>query len=291
MTAIIPNIHPDPDRLDRSLRAAGNHPVPFLGDLIDAHDHQDHVDDLAVLHKARGLIESGRATGILGNHEMNAIRFHRFSPDGKALREHSRENTAQHRSFIAAFGTATPEALDWTGWMLAALPLWQDAGGLRLVHAFWSDALIDTVRACRPDGYLKPEDIPEIAARQTPFAQAVDRMLTGPEIALPEGHGFFDRKGKERHNLRMRVWRRPTDWADAALSAPAGLPLPEGYPAGLDSLLYPQDAPPVLVGHYKMTGSPAFDAPRGGLIDYPEAPCVSLWDGEADLSAANLHRV
>lgn len=291
MTAIIPDIHADPDRLDRSLKAAGPRPIAFLGDLIDAHGQQQHQDDLAVLQKARALIDSGRAIGILGNHEMNAIRYHRFRPDGRPLRDHSPENQAQHQSFLDRFGLATPAALAWTDWFLTALPLWQDLGGLRLAHAFWSDALIDTVRARRPDGYLKPEDIPEIAAKKTPFAQAVDQILTGPEMALPDGFGFVDRKGKERRHLRMRWWRRPVDWADAALSAPAGLSLPAGLPEGIDGLLYPPDAPPVLVGHYKMTGLPGFDARRGGSIDYPEAACIYLWDGETALDPAKLHRV
>lgn len=86
MLAVIPDIHADPDRLARSLAGASDRRIAFLGDLIDANAHQEHRDDRAVLNQARALIDSGRAIGILGNHEMNAIRFHRFHPDGTPLR-------------------------------------------------------------------------------------------------------------------------------------------------------------------------------------------------------------
>ena len=213
---IIPDIHADSLRLDRTLAALGpDRPLGFLGDFIDAGRVAEVADDRAVLERVRGLIDSGRAVAVMGNHELNAILFHRDGPDGAPLRSRGEKNQRQHRSFLDAFGTATGEALDWTDWFLT-LPLWRDLGGLRLVHACWDDAAIATVAARRPDAMLRPEDLPEVAAEDTPFGRAVKTLLTGREIPLPEGHGFTDEAGHERHVARLAWWRHaPATWREA----------------------------------------------------------------------------
>ncbi|MFZ0099201.1 MAG: metallophosphoesterase, partial [Gemmobacter sp.] len=127
MLTIIPDIHANLDLLERCLdSAAGTRPA-FLGDFIDAGEKPAFTsDDRGVLHRVRALIDSGEALAVMGNHELNAILFHRRGPDGQPLRAHSDKNFKQHESFIAAVGLETPEALDWTDWFLSALPLWHE---------------------------------------------------------------------------------------------------------------------------------------------------------------------
>ncbi|MCZ0964120.1 hypothetical protein [Paracoccus benzoatiresistens] len=55
----------------------------------------------------RGLFDAG-AVAVMGNHELNAILFHR------GLRADSKKNRDQNRSFVEAFGFATPEAMGQT---------------------------------------------------------------------------------------------------------------------------------------------------------------------------------
>ncbi len=121
MITVIPDIHADPQRLEATL-AAKEGPLAFLGDFIDGGGQG--ACDRAVLTQVRGLIDTG-AVVVMGNHELNAILFHR------GLRVDNDKNRNQHRSFLEAFGFATPEALAWTDWFLT-LPLWLDLGGLRL---------------------------------------------------------------------------------------------------------------------------------------------------------------
>lgn len=277
MFDIIPDIHADIDRLERTL-AALDAPLAFLGDLIDA---KKGGDDRAVLTRVRGLVEGG-ALAIMGNHELNAALFHR------GLRDDTEDNRKQHRSFLQAFGHSTPEALVWTDWFLT-LPLWLDLGGLRLAHACWSEPDIATVAARRPDGRLHADDLPEIGAESTPFGRAVKRIVSGPEVTLPLGQFFVDGGGKRRTEVRLAWWRSDAaTYRAAALSVPDPGEIPDMVlPDGVRAEIYPADAPPVLVGHYKMTGAPQVSG-NAASLDYPAAPCAYRWRGEAALLDAGL---
>lgn len=101
-------------------------------------------------------------------------------------------NKSQHRSFLDAFGVRSAKALHWTNWFLTALPLWHEIDGLRLVHACWSEPHIIEISKRRPDGYLKWEDLQEIANESTPFGRAVKTLVTGPEVKLPHPYAFKD---------------------------------------------------------------------------------------------------
>lgn len=146
-TIVIPDLHADPERLEASLRLApADARIAFLGDFIDAGRSVPHPDDAAVLDRVMALMETGTAVGVMGNHELNALLFHRLDPYGEALRTRDTKNAAQHRSFCERFGIGTPEALDRTAWFLT-LPLWLDLDGLRLVHACWDPDAIATIAA------------------------------------------------------------------------------------------------------------------------------------------------
>lgn len=290
---IIPDIHADPARLARSLHIArGSDRLAFLGDFIDAGSAVAAPDDAPVLEKVRGLCEAGDAAAVMGNHELNAILFHRFNASGKPLRAHEPKNLKQHQSFCTRFGIGSAAALDWTEWFLG-LPLWRDLGGLRLVHAFWSDGAIATIAARRPDGRLHVSDLEEVAAKETAFAKAVDLLVSGPEIPLPTGVSFTDAAGHRRTDVRIAWWRSdaPT-WRAAALSVPDPSELPDGAIGPTRDLeFYRADAPPVLVGHYKMTGPPRIETAQAACLDYPKRPCVYRWRGERCLSDAGLAEI
>ncbi|WP_432254641.1 metallophosphoesterase [Limimaricola sp. AA108-03] len=287
---VIPDIHADPGRLERSLDAAEpGARLALLGDFIDALPGQAAVSDRAVLGRVRDLVETGRAVAVMGNHELNAILFHRLGKDGAALRRHNARNMAQHRSFVADFGIMTPEALGWTDWFLT-LPLWLERDGLRLVHACWSAPAVETIAARRPDGRLRPEDLPEIATRSSRFGRAVQMLVTGPELTLPVGHVFTDSHGALRHRVRLAWWRHgAARWREAALSVPRPEELPDApLPHRPNFAFYDHEAPPVLCGHYKMQGAPRIEAHNVACLDYPASPCLYRWRGDSRLSPAHL---
>lgn len=290
---IIPDIHADPDLLQRCLeRADHSNRIAFLGDFIDAGRKVARPDDANVLDDIQTLFASGRAVGVMGNHELNALLFHRNDVSGRPLRPHSTKNLAQHSSFCARFGIGTSEALARTSWFLT-LPLWLDLGGLRLVHAYWSPRAISTIAERRPDGRLHEDDLAEIAQKETEFAKAVDLLLCGPEAPLPEGVGFHDNAGHYRTSVRIAWWRADTPtWRAAALSVPDPDAIPETPIDTISDLeFYPVNNPPVLVGHYKMRGAPIVETPQAACLDYPERPCVYQWRGEQWLDVRNLEEV
>jgi hypothetical protein len=291
MLTIIPDIHANLDLLERCLdSAAGTRPA-LLGDFIDAGENPKFTpDDRGVLHRVRPLIDGGEALAVMGNHELNAILFHRRGPDGQPLRAHSDKNFKQHESFIAAIGTETLEALDWTDWFLSALPLWHEGEGFRMIHACWSDPEIEIIRARRPDGRLRLEDLPEIAREDTDFGRAVKLITSGREVPLPEGYSFLDKNSHRRYDVRLSWWRDGGTWRTAALSVPDRNSLPDApLPADLVTPTYPEDAAPVFVGHYKMDLNPRLENDRVLCLDYPGSPCVYHWQGEARHTAQHIH--
>jgi hypothetical protein len=290
---VIPDIHADPTRLDATLAyLGGDDKLAFLGDLIDAGAKVNAPDDGAVLKRVRSLIEDKGAVSVMGNHEMNAILFHRRGEDGLPMRTHEKKNKDQHASFIEQFGVETKAVKAWTDWFLT-LPLWLDLGGIRLVHAYWDQSAIDIIKLRRPDGLLREEDLPEIATKSTDFGQAVDSLLSGPELALPKDCVIHDYKMVPRDNVRIAWWRpQARTWQHACLSVPNLSELPdENLPENHGVAFYPDTALPVFVGHYKMKGKPKVETVRVACLDYPDAPCVYCWRGESDLRNSSLYRV
>lgn len=64
------------------------------------------------------------------------------------------------------------------------------------------------------------------------------------------------------------------------------IPLPPGAAAEI----YPADTAPMLVGQYKMAGTPNVSG-NAASIDYPNAPCAYRWDGEVELDGEKLIKV
>lgn len=289
---IIPDIHADFSRMEWSIKHAGSgDQLIFLGDLIDAGKTVKIPTDLKVLKYLRELTDKGKALSILGNHELNAILFHRnYALTGKPLRSHSPNNLKQHNSFIVEFGIQTKAAKYWTDWMLETMPLWIEFDGFRVVHACWTQSDIEIVMDRRPTGHLKKEDLEEIALKESPFARAVESLVSGPEAKLPDPYFFNDNNGKARTEIRLAWWKYSSEtWRDIALSVPNLDQLPDDKLDGdLLGDIYPENAKPVFVGHYKMKGKPQLQSNRATSLDFPAMPCVYNWQGEENLKPDHL---
>jgi hypothetical protein len=300
---IIPDIHADIDRLTQTLSTLGYvegcgtwaHPegriAAFLGDFIDM-----GRANRSVLTLVRAMRDQGHAVAIMGNHELNALLYHRrgMNADGTEdgyMRAHSAKNMGQHQTFLDEFPVGHPDTDEMLDWFLT-LPLFIDLSGFRLVHACWDDTRVATIMDRRSNGLLAWDDLQEIALESdaSGFAEAVLTTLKGPEAELQAPHHFRDIKGYRRTALRLKWWLSGAmTWRDAALSVPDPEMLPTTPIEGEGAFrAYGADAKPVFFGHYKRLGSPTIDAPNAACLDYPQVSCAYRWAGETRLDQQNL---
>jgi Calcineurin-like phosphoesterase len=290
--------HSDPlvellKKLDYQL-AAGifRHPerqVIFLGDFIDRGPNQREVISIV-----RPMIDSGSALSVMGNHEFNAIAYFTADPDNpeQVLRVHSDKNRGQHKAFLDAYEGAQDyaELIEW----FRTLPLWLDRPGIRVVHACWDDSLIRFLKTNyqMADGYLGIDLLEKGSRVGSDEFEAIETLLKGKEVEMPNGQTFPDKDGNPRHHIRMRWWDGSArTYREAFLGPDSALShIPEDA-IDVDHLIeYSSDAPPVFIGHYWMDTDPALLAPNVACLDYSVAAksggklVAYRWDGEQRLS-------
>ena len=265
--------------------------VIFVGDYIDRNKNARRVMDIV-----KQMTDNGEALAVMGNHEFNAVAYHTPDPDnsGEYLRPHSPKNLRQHGAFLEEMEgdeAAHDEAIAW----FRTLPMWLDLGELRVIHASWVERHHATVeRVADPDAHLSDTLLVQGSRKDTAEYEAVECLLKGLEVQMPEGVGYEDSYHNWRTKARVRWWLQeaPSMLRDAILASPKMMenlgdvawqgPWPED--AG-----YSEDAPPVFIGHYWMDGDPEPLARNVACVDYSAAkPGNKLvayrWDGEGRLS-------
>jgi len=305
---VIGDVHGQSDKLKRLLAAMGyvdrkgtwSHPsrtAIFVGDFVDR-----GPDQIGTYRIARAMVEAGSAMAVMGNHEFNAIAFHTPASNRDYCRTRSDRNVAQHRAFLDQVGRDSELHGEMVEWFLD-LPLWLDVGGIRVVHACWDEAIITRLspmlrpgnrldrsivaRASEGNGNSYMADGSRLDSTFEFFA--VETLLKGVEVRLPEGVSYDDADGHTRDATRVRWWDdRATTYGEAALLPPSSrtpaldVPMPSGVVHGYDG------AKPLFIGHYWMTGVPTLLSPRIACVDYSAGkggPMVAYrWSGEADLS-------
>ncbi len=299
---IVGDIHGELGALERLLsklgyREAGGslaHPegrkLLFLGDFIDR-----GPDSRGVLRLVRRLVDSGAALAIMGNHEFNFAAYHTVDRSGKPLRENNDKHKGQIAATTRSFEGYEREIPEWVEWM-RGLPLFLDLGAFRAVHAAWVPGDIEFLKRRTLSDY---DFFIEASRKGTATWQAIERVLKGIEMKMPDGLSFLDANRIERHHMRVRWWGPIKGQSWHGMAFPAQKDLPEG-PAeveGLaDILAYGEDEPPVFFGHYKLIGyAPELRTPNVACLDFGlghGAPATAYrWNGERALDAGNLVQV
>jgi hypothetical protein len=261
----------------------------FVGDFIDRGPRQ-----LEAVRIVRSMVEAGTAMAVMGNHEFNAIAWHTPDPEhrGEFLRPHNEKNQDQHAAFLEETTDEPELRKSVLGWFLT-LPLWLDLPGLRVVHACWHPKYMAHLEPILQPGNRLDLDLVEAASRRgsTTF-DAVEAILKGPEVTLPNGMRF-PQGGHMRRNARTRWWDRGAVTFQQSAIVDAGTrhllpdtPIPEDVRFGYDG------DKPVFLGHYWMTGRPQLLSPLVACTDYSAGkgdPLVAYrWDGERDLDPGNF---
>jgi hypothetical protein len=294
MIDIIPDIHGQLGKLESLLTHLGytkgyrswvhsERKVLFLGDYIDRGPQVRET-----LRLVRAMVEDGKALALMGNHELNAVAFHTKDDDGSPLRPHSPKNLAQHKATLESFAGREEELADTIEWF-KDLPMFLELDGLRAVHACWSEEDIGLLR--RQSLHNRNFLINATTKKDSWEYQAVENVLKGPEITLPEGMTNETADGTIRKEARVRWWG--LDGEDATLSQIAMPPgslksealIPGAFLRATPNL--PSGGKPVFFGHYWLKP----DAPKAPLADGiccldfsagRTGPLVAYrWDGES----------
>lgn len=294
MYDLIGDIHGHADELVQLLESLGysrrqsvyrhsDRNVIFCGDFIDRGPQIREVIQIV-----RDMIDAGEAIAVMGNHEYNAIAFHTERPDqpGNYFRTHSSRNVHQHQATLNQLSEhQLKDALRW----FQSLPVARDLGTLRVVHACWDGECIQRIEtAVNELGAFTPDFLHYSSAQGDPLFDAVERVLKGPELRLPDGLSVRDKEGAERRQIRIRWFESPGSHNLSSYALPdarheelSRLPVVGQFrPAP-----YGPDEPPLFVGHYWMTGVPHEPLTSNiACLDYSVAKnghlCAYRFDGE-----------
>lgn len=261
----------------------------FLGDFIDR-----GPGCMQVIETVRAMVEAGAAQAVMGNHEFNALAYHTPHPEkpGEYLRPRSAKNTTQHQATLDQLEGQPPDSM--LAWFYT-LPLWLDLGELRIVHACWDET---QMRALRNSGAVDATNRLQAAAlhaastRSHETYKAVEVILKGLEVTLPEGLSYTDKENIRRREIRVTWWNaaHKNSWRELAMGPTelrARLPADQGPQPPLE-VAYPAAAPPVFVGHYWLSGDPQPLADNVACVDYSVARATGKlaayrWQGERRL--------
>ena len=261
--------------------------VIFLGDFIDRGPQIREV-----LEIARGMVEAGHAHAVMGNHEWNALAYHTPDPKnpGEYLRKHGEKNVHQHSQTVKQLGKE--ELSSYLNWF-ATLPMWLEIDGVRAVHACWDEDQQHVMKKAFAEcGGLTPELLLRGSRTDDEVFKAVEVLLKGKEIRLPEGVVYRDKEGSQRKNIRTR-WFLPAagmtyrSYALQAGDVECDDPVPHEQVAHFKP--YAETAQPVFLGHYWLNDErPKLLATNVACLDYSVAKagylCGYRWQGEQQLS-------
>ncbi len=258
--------------------------VVFLGDYIDRGPKIREV-----LQTVRSMVEGGSAFAILGNHEINALRFHTIGSSGRPLRPHSGNNLRQLQSTLDQFAGFKEEWREWMAW-LSGLPLFLELPGLRAVHACWDKHSIDRLRGI---GRLDGPVLESHSIKGTSGHDLLSQIVNGPEAVLPEGFRHQTADGTMRREFRVKWWLEHSGATCREAIFPDNDAIPELLPERMPQTGYPENAPPTFFGHYALTkGAPGPIRSNLACLDYGMGKggglCAYRWDGESILSSSKF---
>lgn len=250
------------------------HQVIFVGDFIDR-----GAEEKTVLEIVRSMMDNGHALAVMGNHEFNAVCYHTPDGNGSYLRSHNHDHTQQHQAFLNEYPFDVTETQEMLAWF-KSLPLFLEINGFRVIHACWDEKTIAEIKPLLDENNcLKPEHYHEASQKGTFFYQAIETLLKGPELTLPDQHLFTDKDGTPRRKVRIKWWEKNLrTYKQAAVVSEQGrerlpdFPIPE-----TETLIeYPDTEPAVFFGHYWFTGQPRVISSNTVCLDYSAARAGQL---------------
>jgi len=254
----------------------------FLGDFVDRGKYQREVIDIV-----KPMVDNGYALSVMGNHEYNAITYHTKDKDGNYLRSHNKKHTDQHQKFLGAYKDDLEKKESVINWF-KTLPIWLDLDGIRVVHACWDFDYIAKIG----NSVLTEELLQQSAIKGTWQNDAIETILKGKEIPLPDGKSFLDKDNNPRKHIRTRWWdSKAKTYKEVFFGPDDVLTNIPNDPINGDHLIdYKKDDKPVFLGHYWMEGNIKPLADNIVCLDYSVAKeggklVAYRWNGEQTIDS------
>ena len=269
----------------------------FVGDLIDRGPQSREVVTLV-----KELVESGKASCVMANHEFNFVNFNtRTSPTSDQYRRPRNdknlteiaETWASYRIDGRFQKSLIKEHVDW----FKSLPIALEFEGFNVIHACWHEPSLNMLEK-RDNGYFLSDSQWESAwVENSPLGQAIETLCKGAERTLPNGITFSDPNGVERNKARVCWWNRePSSWVEY-MRAP-GVDMAQFERLDVPSNQEFTIEKPTLFGHYWMTGVPSVLSSLTACLDFSIAAnpmgylaCYEFRSGDTELSNDRLHFV
>lgn len=271
------------------------HKAIFVGDLIDNKHLEKGISHIKTVKLVKAMVEAGSALCILGNHEFNAVAWLTPDPDDKTtfLRPHNVNNRNQHNNFLIEVGENSMlhhEIVEW----FKTLPLWLELpAGIRVIHAAWIEEYQAVLKPYLSDNNGMTDELIIKASRKGGAEYvALEALCKGLEVKLPEGHGFNDKHGTRRTEIRIRWWCKganSTYRQEALVPEEARANIPDLPILNIDPRIKKYTGVPVFLGHYWFSGEPKPEADNIACVDYSAGkpghfPLVTYrWEGESVL--------
>lgn len=274
---IIGDIHGQADKLIGLLNKLGyhhngtsfvapqGHQAIFIGDLLDRGKRQ--LDTLQIVFE---MIDNHQALAIMGNHEYNALAYATKSQHTDAyLRPHNFHTTAQHQAFLDEVGFGSPLHQFWLK-RLYELPLWLELDTAVFVHACYDKHSMNFLSPLLSNNRLTADALQQTAQVHSPAFFALERLLKGIEVRLPQGITMTDKTGIVRRQARVKWWinnwqHQPMDLTLFADNLPKHklTHLTKEllhFATGTDK--------PIFIGHYWLGGTPTILSNQVVCVDY-----------------------
>jgi hypothetical protein len=248
------------------------------------------------------MVKHGAALAVMGNHEYNALAYHTEHPQkpNTWLRPRSAKNTKQHEAFIKEYlENGDSSDLDEVLEFFYSLPLWLELDGLRVVHAAWHPSSMLTLSEKLGDkNTLTAACLVESSEKGTPAYDAVEIVLKGMELTLPNGLSHTDKDDIERKEVRCWFFKESSEnLADMIVHPNLFSEEIQMSKINADLLTgYGEHERPVFVGHYWMSkvslAHPSTLTDNVACVDYSAGNGGDLvayrWSGESKLNDANF---
>ena len=233
--------------------------VIFIGDIVDRGPRIREA-----LHIVKDMVDQGQAEIVLGNHEYNCMCYCAEGREGSG-KSYLREHSARHHRLIAEtleqFENYPQEWAAFLGWF-HHIPLFIEKDYFRVVHACWDGNAITRFKELCPNHCIDEDFLHESTDLSTFAGRVIDRLTRGTALVLPNDETILGRDGFARSMFRTKFWcEQPNTYGDVVFQPdPLPLELSQRVLSAFERqqlLSYPDSEPPVFVGHYWMSGTPA----------------------------------